>query len=136
MVVLRLNASGTLLSGIGKHETLSLNNMCSIFMHTIFNMFKINSCFPIHLKSSVQYELRIKSFRFMRYSHDLADLCRGSQRYEIKSPIGSSQNECFLLPQSSQSSFMSVDISHCVENCRKHTRLGTCSVAESETFLS
>jgi len=61
---------------------------------------------------------------------------RGSQRYDSRSLTGSSQNECFLLPQRSQSSSISAEISHSVQKCCKHTRLGTCSVADSDTSVS
>ena len=77
-----------------------------------------------------------KAFALCATATNLLTRGRGSQRYESKSPIGSSQNECFLLPQRSQSSSMSADISHFVQKSFKRTRLGTCSVAESETFVS
>jgi hypothetical protein len=52
----------------------------------------------------------------------------GLHRYVNRPPTGS-KNDCFLLPQRCQSTFISLSISLCEQNCCRQTKFGSCSVA-------
>jgi len=72
---------GNLGSGIGKYETLSLNNMCSIFMDIIFNPFKINSFFHCIWMVLFNMNCDSKTFALCAIATTLLTHGRGSQRY-------------------------------------------------------
>src|SRR5215510_9707731 len=100
------NASDNLRSGRGIYDTLSRNVMCSNFMDMIFEPFIISSGAHFILMALFKINCRSKALALCAMATTFFAHGRGSHMYASRSPTGSSQKECFLLPHLKQSSSM------------------------------
>ena len=121
---------GQLAQRAGEEGYLSKNTRCSIFTHIIISPFIIISGFHFSMMARFKMKLRLNALALCAIAMILMAQVRGSVRYESRSPRESYPNECFLLPQRTQST-PSSSSSHREQNCCMQTRLGTCSFAAS-----
>jgi hypothetical protein len=130
------NESGILHNDIGRYEAESRNVMCSVFIHTIFRPFRINSGFHFNKTALFSMKCESNALTLRAIIMTMLHYCRGLQRYVNRSPTGSSKNEWRLFPQRKQSKLMSGCFSFCIQNCWTHTKIGTCNVAINANFVS
>src|SRR5215510_5641446 len=103
--------------------------MCSNFMDMIFEPFIISSGAHFIVMALFKINCRSKALALWAMATTFFTHGRGSHMYASRSPTGSSQNECFLLPHLKQSSSMRHLFSHSEQNCCTQTRFGSWSKA-------